>query len=279
MRVMSLTMGTGPLATQPGGDFNFGWDGAPAHRLFFQPYPRRLRALIGDRVVLDTTRAQLLYESNLPPRVYIPIDDLDAALLERTETSTHCPFKGDASYWSIRVGDRLVEDAVWTYEQPIEAAAWLKGYACLYWDKADAWFCEDERLFGRLKDPYHRVDVSEASRPVRVKVGGVVVAESTRAKFLYETGLATRVYVPGADVLPGVLSPAPKRTTCPHKGEASYWHVAADGTRVADGAWSYETPLLEALEVARHVSFDGEGIEIEVDEPAQRFALAAGRGA
>jgi uncharacterized protein (DUF427 family) len=55
--------------------------------------------------------------------------------------------------------------------------------------------------------------------------------------------------------------------------------VAADGTRVADGAWSYETPLLEALEVARHVSFDGEGIEIEVDEPAQRFALAAGRGA
>ena len=128
-------MGPGPLATRPGGDFNFGWDGAPAHRLFFQPYPRRLRALIGDRVVLDTTRAQLLYESDLPPRVYVPIEDLDAELLERTDTSTHCPFKGDASYWSVRVGDRVVEDAIWTYEEPIESAAWLAGYASLYWER------------------------------------------------------------------------------------------------------------------------------------------------
>ena len=229
--------------------------------------------------MLDTTRAQLLYESNLPARVYVPIEDLDGALLERTDTSTFCPFKGDASYWSIRVGDRLVEDAVWTYEEPIEAAPWLKGYACLYWEKADAWFMEDERLFGHLKDPYHRVDVAETSRRVRVSAGGVVIAESTRAKLLYETGLATRVYVPGADVVPGALAKAGKRTTCPYKGEATYWHVTGGDTRVEDGAWSYETPLLEALGIARHLSFDGEGIEVELEEPAERFTLAGGRGA
>jgi uncharacterized protein (DUF427 family) len=277
---MSLTMGSGPLATKPGGDFNFGWDGAPAHRLFFQPYPRRLRALVGDRVVLDSVRASLLFESNLPARVYVPFEDLDGELLERTRTSTHCPFKGDATYWTLRVGDRVLEDAVWGYEEPIEAAPWLLGQASLYWEKADAWFCEDERLFGHLRDPYHRVDVFEASRPVRVRVGGALVAETARAKFLYETGLPMRVYVPGADVAAGVLSQSRKRTTCPYKGEATYWDVRVDGTSVAGGAWSYETPLLESLAVARHLSFDGEDIEVEVDEPADRFRLAgSGRGA
>jgi uncharacterized protein (DUF427 family) len=275
---MSLTMGSGPLATKPGGDFNFGWDGAPAHRLFFEPYPRRLRALVGDRVVLDSLRAHLLHESNLPPRVYVPLEDIDARLLERTRTRTHCPFKGDATYWTLRVGDRVLDDAVWGYEQPLDAAPWLAGQASLYWDRADAWFCEDERLFGHLPDPYHRVDVFEASRAVRVRVGGTVVAESTRAKLLYETGLPTRVYVPGADVAPGVLARAERRTACPYKGEASYWDVRGGDTVVADGAWSYETPLLESLAVARHVSFDGEGIEVEVDEPRERFTLAAERG-
>jgi uncharacterized protein (DUF427 family) len=276
MGVMSLSMGSGPLATRPGGEFNFGWDGAPKHRLFFQPYPRRLRALIGDRVVLDSTRARLLYESNLLPRVYVPIEDIDPDVLERTETSTHCPFKGDASYWSVRVGDQLIEDAVWTYEQPIETASWLAGYACLYWEKADAWFVEDERLFGHLRDPYHRVDVHETSRRVQVRVGGAVVASSTRAKLLFETGLDVRVYVPGADVRAGALSRSQTRTTCPYKGEATYWDVSVDGTHLADGAWSYETPLAEAMEVARHVSFDGDGVEVEIDEPGERFTLGGG---
>jgi uncharacterized protein (DUF427 family) len=271
---MSLTRGTGPLSSKPGGDFNFGWDGAPAHRLFFEPYPRRLRALVGDRVVLDSVRAQLLHESNLPPRVYVPLEDFDGSLLAPTPTSTHCPFKGDARYWTLRVGDRVLEDAVWAYDAPLEPARWLAGYACMYSDRADAWFCEDERLYGHLRDPYHRVDVHEASRAARVRVGGTTVAESTRAKLLFETGLPMRVYVPGADIAAGTLAPAEKRTVCPYKGEASYWHVTADGTRVDDGAWSYETPLLEALAIARHVCFDGAGIEVEVDEPADRFALA-----
>jgi uncharacterized protein (DUF427 family) len=273
---MSLTFGPGPLASRPPGDFNFGWDGAPAHRLFFDPYPRRLRALVGDRVVLDSTGGRLLHESNHLPKLYVPIGDLDAALLERSEHSTHCPFKGDASYWALRVGDRVVPDAGWTYEEPFEPAAWLKGFASLYWEKADAWFVEDERVFGHLRDPYHRVDVFEASRPVRVTVGGALIAETERAKLLYETGLPARVYVPGADIVAGALAPAPKRTVCPYKGEATYWHVQADGTRVDEGAWSFETPLVEALEVARHVAFDGEGIEVEVAEPADRFTLARG---
>src|ERR687887_386232 len=64
---MSLTLGTGPLGTKPAGDFNFSLDGAPAHRIYFEPYPRRVRAMVGDKVVLDSVRGRLLYESNLLP--------------------------------------------------------------------------------------------------------------------------------------------------------------------------------------------------------------------
>src|SRR5919206_390821 len=79
--------------------------------------------------------------------------------------------------------------------------------------------------------PAHRVYVFEASRPARVRVNGVVVAETDRAKLLYETGLPVRVYVPGADIAPGTLTPSETRTVCPYKGEATYWHVHVDGAR------------------------------------------------
>ena len=260
---MSLTLGPGPLGTQPGGAFNFGLDGAPAHRIYFEPFPRRVRALIGEEVVLDTVRGHLLHESNHLPMLYVPLEDLRG--LAPSDHTTHCPFKGDASYFHLAG----VENAVWTYEEPFDDAVWLRGYASLYHAKADAWFVEDERLFGKLRDPYHRVDVFESSRPVTVTAGGEVIARSERAKLLFETGLPPVAYVPGGDVEAGALTPSGKRTTCPYKGEARYW--AVNGT--ADAAWSYETPLSEAAGVARHLAFAGEGIEVAVEEPAERFTL------
>jgi uncharacterized protein (DUF427 family) len=274
---MSLTLGSGPLAGRPAGDFNFDLDGAPQHRIYFEAYPPRLRALVGDRVVLDSVRGRLLHETGIPPRVYVPLEDLDPALLERTATTTHCPFKGDASYWTLRVDGRVLDDAVWAYEQPLPAAQWLAGYASLYWGKVDAWFVEDERVYGHLRDPYHRVDVHETSRAARVRVGDTVIAETTRAKLLFETGLPARIYVPGADLAGGLLSPAPRRTVCPYKGEASYWHLTVDGRRIEEAAWSYEAPLPDAIKVQGHVCFDAEGVETELDAPADRFRAGPGR--
>jgi uncharacterized protein (DUF427 family) len=260
---MSLSLGTGPLAGEPGGAFNFDLSDAPAHRIFFADYPRRLRALVGDRVVLDTTGAKLLYETGIMPVPYVPLDDFDQSLLERTDHSTHCPFKGDASYWSVRAGGELIENAVWTYEDPLPAAPWLAGFAALYWDKASEWLVEEERAFGHLRDPFHRVDVHESSRPVKVTAGGRVIARSERPKLLFETGLPPRVYVPRADIAAGVLTSSEKRTVCPYKGEASFWSV--DG--IADAAWSYEAPLPEAIKAQGHVSFDADGIEVDLGEP------------
>jgi uncharacterized protein (DUF427 family) len=260
---MSLSLGTGPLAGEPGGAFNFDLSDAPAHRIFFADYPPRLRALVGDRVVLDTTRAKLLYETGIKPVPYVPLEDFDQSLLERTDHSTHCPFKGDASYWSVRAGEELIENAVWAYEDPLPAAPWLAGFGALYWGKASEWLVEEERIFGHLRDPFHRVDVHESSRPVKVTAGGRVIARTERPKMLFETGLPPRVYVPRADIAAGVLTPSEKRTVCPYKGEASYWSV--DG--IADAAWSYEAPLPEAIKAQGHVSFDAAGIEVDLGEP------------
>ncbi|HWC27317.1 MAG TPA: DUF427 domain-containing protein [Solirubrobacteraceae bacterium] len=267
---MTLTVGSGPLAGRPEGRRNFAID-APAHRLLLEDYPHRLRAVVGGRVVLDSTRASVLHETGHQIVPYVPLEDFDRAVLRRSDTVTHCPFKGDASYWSLRVGGHELDDAVWAYEQPLASAAWLAGLAALRWDKADAWFVEDEVAFGpHLRDPYHRVDVFEASRPVTVHAGEHLIARTTRPKLLFETSLPVRVYVPRADVLAGALVPSQKRTQCPYKGQATYFSVQLDGRRIDDAAWTYETPLPEAHKVTGDVCFVAEGIDVDVGEPTDR---------
>jgi uncharacterized protein (DUF427 family) len=160
---MTLTVGSGPLAGRPQDKTNFTLDG-PKHRLVLEPYPQRLRAVVAGRVVLDSAQAAILHETGHQIVPYAPIEDFDATVLERSDTRTHCPFKGDASYWSIRIGERVFEDAIWAYEKPLESAKWLAGLAALKWDLAEAWYVEDEVAFGpHLRDPYHRVDVFESS--------------------------------------------------------------------------------------------------------------------
>jgi len=261
---MTLTLGSGPLAGAHGGSVNFDLAGAPKQRLLFDDYPRRMRALLDGHILLDSTRGKLLHETGILPCYYLPIEDLNEDYLEQTEHTTHCPYKGDARYWSLRVDDHVVENAVWYYPEPLEAAPWLEGYCAVYEEAPDLWLQEDEPVRGHLRDPYHRVDVLESSRRVEVKAGGETIAESDRPKLLFETGLPARVYLLRADVRPGILEPSETSTHCPYKGQASYWSVRAGDRLLEDAAWAYEAPLPEALKAAGHLCFDGEGIEIEV---------------
>ncbi|MDQ3675554.1 MAG: DUF427 domain-containing protein, partial [Actinomycetota bacterium] len=190
---MSLTTGGGPLSGRSA-DTNYTLQ-APPHRILFEPDPRRLRAYVGGQLVLDTTRAHLLHETGFRPIAYAPLEDYDASVLERSTTTTHCPFKGDATYWSIRIGDDVRQDAVWAYEDPIGSARWLAGFAALYFDRADRWLVEDEQAVGHLRDPYHRIDVYPSSRPARVCAGDDVIAASERPKLLFETGEPVRAYM------------------------------------------------------------------------------------
>lgn len=259
---MSLTLGSGPLGGHPAGAFNFDLDGAaPKHRIYFAEEQRRLRAVVDDTVVLDTTRARLLYETGIAPRIYAPLEDYALDAFARTDTSTHCPFKGDASYWTLRINGRTENDVLWTYEQPLPDATFIAGYAALYEKRVDAWFVEDDRVFAHLRDPFHRVDVHDSSREVVVRINGEELVRTTRAKLLFETGIGVRAYVPSTDIRPDVVRPGSgKRTVCPYKGEAHYWTVAD----VEDAAWSYDAPLPDALRAAGHLSFDDALDAVEV---------------
>jgi uncharacterized protein (DUF427 family) len=262
---MTLTLGSAPLATSPTEARNYEIDG-PKHRLLFTSFPRRIRATFGAETVLDSTAAMLLHESNILPVLYIPLDDFRTDMLVSTDHSTHCPFKGDASYYSITAGNRTAANAVWYYPKPIEAAAWLEGYAACYWDRLDAWFDEDERVEGHVRDPYHRVDVRRSSRQVRALVEGEVVADSRRALVLSETGLPNRWYLPAGDVRTDLLSSSTTTTICPYKGEASYWHFRSGETTVADAAFSYRHPVEGMEAIAERICFvPGDTITLEVD--------------
>lgn len=261
---MTLTLADGPLATTPPTATNYRIDG-PAHRLLFATFPRRVRATYADEVVLDTIRGRLLHESNQMPVLYVPTDDVRQDLLQATDHSTHCPFKGDASYWTVVVGERRAENAVWGYPDPTHDAAWLRDHQAFYWDRMDAWFDEDEQVHGHLRDPYHRIDTRRSSRRVVVRRGEQILATSSRPVVVSETGMPNRFYLPAADVRTDLLASSTTRTHCPYKGWATYWSLR-NGT--ADVAWSYETPFTDAVDAAGYLCFSGEDIVTEVEGAA-----------
>jgi uncharacterized protein (DUF427 family) len=261
---MSLTRGSGPLG-RSGGHANYTIE-APAHRILFEPDPRRLRGFVGDALVFDTTGAHLLHETGIAPVAYVPLADFDDALLERGAHTTHCPFKGDASYWSVRAGDDVRENAIWAYEDPLPEASWLRGFAAPYFHLLDRWLVEDERVDGgALRDPYHRVDVHVSSRPVTVSAGGAVIARARRPTLVFETGRPVRAYVQRGEVAAGHLRPSGTTTSDPYMGDAIWWHVHADGELLRDAAHSYELPRAEAMKVAGLVCFGGDGVTVAFD--------------
>lgn len=263
---MSLTMGTGPLAFANRGQFNTDLTDAPKHLLYLHDVGPRIRGVLAGETVVDTGRAKLLHESAMLPQWYFPLADIRPDLLVESGTTTHCPFKGDASYYSLRVGERLVDDAIWIYRNPLSAASWLEGLAAANFDRLDTWYQDDDEVFVHPRDPFHRVDTHRTSRRVVVRAGGQTVADTTRAIALYETGLGVRYYLPPADVRGELLEPSDTTSGCPYKGSAAYRNLTVGAQTVADAAWVYDAPFAEAAPVAGHLSFDGTGIEIQVSD-------------
>ena len=109
----------------------------PDHPITITPTAQRVRVTLGGRVVANSTRALTLQEAKYPPVQYIPRADADMSLYARTDHSTHCPYKGDASYYSLEVDGRTAKNAVWSYEQPFPAMAEIKEYLAFYPDRVD----------------------------------------------------------------------------------------------------------------------------------------------
>ena len=263
---MSLTLGTAPFGERPAGFLNVE---TRKPFLLFEDSPRRIRATFAGETVVDSRRAKLLHEHGHLPVYYFPGADVRMDVLEQTDHSTHCPRKGDASYWSLRIGDKIAENAAWSYPEPLEDAPPLAGYLAFYWGKLDEWFEEDEQVFGHPRDPYHRIDVMPTSRHIRVRVNGELVAESSRAKALFEAGLPTRWYLPPEDVRTELLLPSDTRTRCAYKGLASYCGVRAGDAVIEDLVWYYPDPARDAEAVRDLLCFFNEKVDLEVDGELQ----------
>lgn len=262
---MSLTLGGGPLVAKDPPTSNYEIEG-PAHRILWGTFPRRVRGTFGGSKVFDTSAGRLLHESQILPVLYVPEADVATELLVPTDTSTFCPFKGDAVYWSVVAGDRTSADAAWSYPKPNQEADWLRGHYAFYWDRLDAWLDEDEEVYKHLRDPFHRVDVRRSSRPVTVSAGGETIAESASAMVLSETGLPNRFYLPMDDVRRESLEPTDETAHCPYKGDARYWSVNAGGNAFENAVFSYTDPFDDARRVAGYVSFLHDEINVSTKE-------------
>jgi uncharacterized protein (DUF427 family) len=110
----------------------------PDHPITIEPLGKKVTVTLAGKTVASSSRALLLKEASYPGVVYVPREDADMTLLERTEHSTHCPYKGDASYYSIPVGGARSKNAVWTYEEPHAALSAIKNHLAFYPDRVDA---------------------------------------------------------------------------------------------------------------------------------------------
>ena len=110
----------------------------PDHPITVTPNPARVVVKVAGKVVADSRNALTLREASYPPVQYIPRKDVDMAALQRTDHGSHCPYKGDAAYYSIPAGGERTVNAVWTYERPYDAVAEIKDHVAFYPNRVDS---------------------------------------------------------------------------------------------------------------------------------------------
>ena len=228
-----------------------------------EPVPRRIRALFGDEVVVDSVAARYVWERAPYPQYYLPRGDVAEHLLVTDGRTEDTPRGSARWFWLATAGvegppaARLLVDA---------RRSELSGTYRFEWDALEHWFEEDEEVFVHPRSPYTRVDALRSTRVVRIELGGVVLAESTSPVLVFETGLPTRYYLNRTEVRFEHLVPTATVTRCPYKGTTTgYLSVVADGEVHDDLAWSYDFPTRQLLPVAGLVAFYNERVDLFVD--------------
>ncbi len=235
---MSLTFGPGPFSHHTAGLLSAGE--LQSGTAYAEPYPRRVRAFLRGKVVLDSERGWMVHTPGRLPELWVPAQDLSAAGL--LPNALH----------DFPAGDDQVSSA-------------LAGFRSLDPDTPERWFVEDEPVYAHLRDPYHRVDVLTSHRHVVVEHAGTLIADTNRPKMLFETGLPPRYYLPWADVRLELLELSRTVSQCPYKGDGQHWSLHAGHDLVHDVAWSLPHPLPEGLAAAEHVCFYPDLVTVTVD--------------
>jgi uncharacterized protein (DUF427 family) len=202
----------------------------PKPVVYVEPFRRRVRGLIGDRAVIDSERVLLVHRPDQPPAYLFPAGDVRDVDVEPEPTAA--------------------------------------GHVHVRWGAVEAWFEEDERVFGHPRNPYHRVDCVRTTRRLHVAIAGVVLVETNATVGVYETALEPRLYVDREHVRMENLVPSATMTYCPYKGTASYWTAIVGGVQVPDVAWSYDDPVPECAAICGLLSFDEARTTVVHDLPA-----------
>lgn len=223
---------------------------------------KRVRTYLDGRVVADTVRPLLVWESPRYPTYYVPVADLHAQLVA-TGDRQRSPSRGTGEVHDVVVGGVRAAGAALLYPDPdLEA---LAGHVRLDWNAMDAWFEEDEQVFFHPRDPGVRIDALRSTRHVVAAIGGEVLADTHAPVILYETGHVPRHYLPATDVRRELLTVSEKVTHCPYKGSTTYFHARLGGREERDLAWSYPSPFAESLPIAGMICFPAERVELTVD--------------
>lgn len=246
-----------------------GADGHEETDVRVEPSPRWVRAFFGGNAIADSKQVLLAFEPRRLPVYYFPVQDVRMDLLRPTDYSRTTGQQAPVARWTLELDGRTVDNIGWSHHAPDAARAALRDHIAFYWAKLDAWFEEDDEVFVHPRDPYHRVDVLNSSRHVKVLVGGGVVAETRRPTLLFETGLPTRYYIPKVDTRLDLLEPTDTTSQCPYKGRAVYWSVRAGGQLHKDLVWSYPFPIPECPKIENLLAFYNEKLDIYVDGALQ----------
>lgn len=229
---------------------------------------RKVRVEFNGEIIAITTKSKLMIEHPGELHYYFPLEDVKQEYLENSENTETSGYKGRSTFWNIRVGDKAVDNAAWTYPETKENRPDLSGYIAFKWDAIDAWYEEDEQIFYHPRNPYHRVDAIRSSRHLKVVIDGETIAETNHPVLIFETGIKTRYYLPPEDVNQDYLTPTDSSTICPYKGEASYWTVNVKGHQFDDSVWAYPEPIEEIPKIKNMMAFwtdKDKAIELFVD--------------
>ncbi len=269
---MTLTVGTGPFGHNPAGNFNVeipSRDGL----LYVEPSARWIRGVRGEETLVDSRGASVVYEHGRLPIYFFPPEDVRTDLLARSDHRTDSPILGEARWFDLRAGGESAEKAAWSFPEPPAGAEAVAGLIAFRWEALDRWYEEDEEVIIHLRDPYHRIDTMPTSRRLRISLDGAVLAETQRARVLFETGLPPRWYIPREDVEEGLLAPSEHRTGCAYKGFASYFSARVGDSEEENLVWTYPDPRHEVESIRDHLCFFDERVDLELDGELQERPL------
>jgi len=252
--------------------------------LRIHPVRKWVRATLGDRTLVDSRRALLVWEPRRVVGSYaVPEEDIagelvpvEAAAAAEQPVSLESgppvldpktPFSAHSTAGNaltIRTADGDLPGAAYRVNDPD-----VVGYVLLDWQAFTQWFEEDEPVIAHPHDPFSRIDCLRSHRHVEISHGGITLADTTRPTLLFETLLPTRFYIPREDVAMDLLEPTGTHTICAYKGRASYWSARVDDSMLADIAWSYPEPLHDAAPVRDLMAFFTERLDLTLDGEAQ----------